>query len=80
MPELLLLVVLVVFVLFLTGFRVAQQYERALVFRFGRYMAMREAGLFWIIPLGVERAVRSTCASSPTAWSSRRSSRATTCP
>jgi regulator of protease activity HflC (stomatin/prohibitin superfamily) len=58
MPELLLLVVLVLFVLFLSGFRVAQQYERALVFRFGRYMAMRGPGLFWIIPLGVERAVK----------------------
>jgi regulator of protease activity HflC (stomatin/prohibitin superfamily) len=58
MPELLLLAVLVLFVLFLTGFRVAQQYERALVFRFGRYMAMRGPGLFWIVPLGVERAVK----------------------
>src|ERR1700761_7379440 len=47
----------IVFVL-LTGFRVAQQYERALVFRFGRYMAMRGPGLFWVIPLGVERAVK----------------------
>jgi regulator of protease activity HflC (stomatin/prohibitin superfamily) len=58
MPELLLLAVFVLFVLFLSGFRVAQQYERALVFRFGRYMAMRGPGLFWIIPLGVERAVK----------------------
>jgi regulator of protease activity HflC (stomatin/prohibitin superfamily) len=58
MPELILLVVFGLFVLFLTGFRVAQQYERALVFRFGRYMAMRGPGLFWIIPLGVERAVK----------------------
>lgn len=58
MPELLLVAVLVLFVIFLTGFRVAQQYERALVFRFGRYMATRTPGLFWIIPLGVERAVK----------------------
>jgi regulator of protease activity HflC (stomatin/prohibitin superfamily) len=48
------------FVLFilLTGFRVAQQYERALVFRFGRYMLTRGPGLFWIIPLGIEKAVK----------------------
>jgi regulator of protease activity HflC (stomatin/prohibitin superfamily) len=34
----------------ITGFRVAQQYQRALVFRFGRYIATRGPGLFWIIP------------------------------
>lgn len=42
----------------LTGFRVAQQYERALVFRFGRYMSTRGPGLFWIIPLGIEKSVK----------------------
>ena len=52
-----ILVAVVVFIL-LTGFRVAQQYERALVFRFGRYTGLRGPGLFWIIPLGVERALK----------------------
>ena len=52
-----ILVAVVVFVL-LTGFRVAQQYERALVFRFGRYTGLRGPGLFWIIPLGIERALK----------------------
>jgi len=42
----------------LTGFRVAQQYERALVFRFGRYMSTKGPGLFWIIPLGIEKSVK----------------------
>jgi len=42
----------------LSGFRVAQQYERALVFRFGRYIDTRGPGLFWIIPLGIERALK----------------------
>ncbi len=51
------IVIAVVAFLLLTGFRVAQQYERALVFRFGRYMTSRGPGLFWIIPLGIERAV-----------------------
>jgi regulator of protease activity HflC (stomatin/prohibitin superfamily) len=37
-------------VIALTGFRVAQQYQRALVFRFGRYLSTRGPGLFWIIP------------------------------
>jgi len=58
MPEIILIVALFVFFIALTGFRVAQQYERALVFRFGRYTGMRGPGLFWIIPLGVERAVK----------------------
>jgi regulator of protease activity HflC (stomatin/prohibitin superfamily) len=56
MPAVILIAV-VVFVL-LTGFRVAQQYERALVFRFGRYTGLRGPGLFWIIPLGIERALK----------------------
>ena len=49
-------VVAVVIVLAISGFRVAQQYERALVFRFGRFQGLRGPGLFWIIPLGIDRA------------------------
>ena len=56
MPGIILIAV-AVFIL-LTGFRVAQQYERALVFRFGRYTGLRGPGLFWIIPLGIERALK----------------------
>src|SRR5258706_10427054 len=44
--------------LILSGFRVAQQFERALVFRFGRYTGTRGPGLFWIIPLGIETATK----------------------
>jgi regulator of protease activity HflC (stomatin/prohibitin superfamily) len=51
-----LIVLAVIVVVGLSGFRVAQQYERALVFRFGRYAGTRGPGLFWIIPLGIERA------------------------
>jgi regulator of protease activity HflC (stomatin/prohibitin superfamily) len=54
---LLILVGVIVFLGF-TGFRVAQQYERALVFRFGKYTGTRGPGLFWIIPLGVEKAIK----------------------
>ncbi|MBL6854004.1 MAG: slipin family protein [Alphaproteobacteria bacterium] len=49
---------IVLFVVGLTGFRIAQQYERALIFRFGRFIDIRGPGLFWIVPLGVERAVK----------------------
>jgi regulator of protease activity HflC (stomatin/prohibitin superfamily) len=58
MTGVVLVVVLIVGFFGLTGFRVAQQYERALVFRFGRYLDTRGPGLFWIIPLGVDRAVK----------------------
>lgn len=53
-----LIAVLVIAFILLTGFRIAQQYERALVFRFGRYIATKGPGLFWIIPLGVDKAVK----------------------
>jgi regulator of protease activity HflC (stomatin/prohibitin superfamily) len=46
----------IVLLILLTGFRIAQQYQRALVFRFGRYTGIRGPGLFWIIPFGIERA------------------------
>ncbi|HML22987.1 MAG TPA: slipin family protein [Aggregatilinea sp.] len=51
-----LIFLLVVFVLFLSGLRIAAEYERAVVFRLGRYKGIRGPGLFWIIPLNIERA------------------------
>lgn len=41
-----------------TGLRVAQEYERGVVFRLGRFVGLRGPGLYWIIPLNIERAVR----------------------
>src|SRR6202041_2538416 len=57
MPILDVLVIALV-VIFLSGLRVAQQYERGVVFRLGRFMGLKGPGLYWIIPLGVERSVR----------------------
>ena len=57
MPILDVLVIALV-VIVLSGLRVAQQYERGVVFRLGRYMGLKGPGLYWIIPLGVERSVR----------------------
>src|SRR6201995_3666146 len=57
MPILDVLVIALV-VIALSGLRVAQQYERGVVFRLGRYMGLKGPGLYWIIPLGVERSVR----------------------
>jgi regulator of protease activity HflC (stomatin/prohibitin superfamily) len=52
----LVLAVLVVFVL-LSGFRVAREYERGVVFRLGRFVGLRGPGLFWLVPF-MENEVR----------------------
>jgi regulator of protease activity HflC (stomatin/prohibitin superfamily) len=43
------IVVILIFALF--GLRIANQYQRAVVFRLGKYQATRGPGLYWIIPL-----------------------------
>src|SRR3989454_4805448 len=44
-------------IMLLSGLRIAQEYQRGVVFRLGRYTGSRGPGLFWIIPLGIERSV-----------------------
>jgi regulator of protease activity HflC (stomatin/prohibitin superfamily) len=44
-------------VLIFFGIRVLAEYERGVVFRFGRYAGVKQAGLRWIIP-GVDRMVK----------------------
>jgi regulator of protease activity HflC (stomatin/prohibitin superfamily) len=41
----------------ISGLRIAQEYERGVIFRLGRYRGLRGPGLYWIIPLGIERSV-----------------------
>jgi len=48
--------VLVIAILF-SGLRIAQEYQRGVLFRLGRFQRLRGPGLFWIIPLGIERSV-----------------------
>jgi regulator of protease activity HflC (stomatin/prohibitin superfamily) len=43
--------------LFIAGVRILPEYERGVVFRLGRFVGIRTAGLRWIIP-GVDRMVR----------------------
>jgi len=43
--------------IFLSGLRIAQEYQRGVLFRLGRARGLRGPGLFWIVPLGIERAV-----------------------
>src|SRR6478736_6564442 len=52
-----LIAAVVVVLLLLTGLRIAQEYQRGVVFRLGRYAGLRGPGLYWIIPLGIERAM-----------------------
>ena len=51
-PYMILIAVIVVFVI--SGFRIAQEYERSVVFRLGRYQYLKGPGLYWIIPV-IER-------------------------
>jgi regulator of protease activity HflC (stomatin/prohibitin superfamily) len=53
----LLLIVVVLAIVCLSGFRIAQEYQRGVVFRLGRFQGLRGPGLFWIVPIGIERAV-----------------------
>ena len=42
-------------ILVLSSVRVAQEYQRAVVFRLGRYVGDRGPGLYFLIPFGIER-------------------------
>src|ERR1700719_3485605 len=53
-----ILALLVLFAIFVSGLRIAREYQRAVVFRLGRYNAQRGPGLFWLIPLGIENETR----------------------
>jgi regulator of protease activity HflC (stomatin/prohibitin superfamily) len=48
------LVAVVVVLFLLSGLRIAQEYQRAIVFRLGRYQGLKGPGLYWLIPI-VER-------------------------
>jgi regulator of protease activity HflC (stomatin/prohibitin superfamily) len=51
-------VFVILFFIFVSGFRIAREYERGVVFRLGRYTGLRGPGLFWLIPMGVENETR----------------------
>ena len=52
-----LIIVALLILVLLTGLRIAQEYQRGVVFRLGRYNGLRGPGLYWIVPLGIERSV-----------------------
>ncbi|NUO03362.1 MAG: slipin family protein [Saprospiraceae bacterium] len=45
---------LLLVLILLSGLRIAQEYQRAIVFRLGRFSGTRGPGLYWIIPI-IER-------------------------
>src|ERR1700712_6073644 len=51
---LLLPVFAIIVLILLSGFRIAQEYQRGVVFRLGRFQSIKGPGLYWIIPL-IER-------------------------
>src|SRR6266704_2871531 len=51
------IIIVVAVLLLISGVRIAQEYQRGVVFRLGRYTGLRGPGMYWIIPLGVERSV-----------------------
>jgi len=44
------ILIAVIFIL-ISGIRVAQEYQRAIVFRLGRFQSVRGPGLYWLIPI-----------------------------
>jgi regulator of protease activity HflC (stomatin/prohibitin superfamily) len=50
-------ILIIAVIVVLSGLRVAQEYQRGVVFRLGRYVGLRGPGLYWIIPLNIERSV-----------------------
>jgi regulator of protease activity HflC (stomatin/prohibitin superfamily) len=45
------IIVGIVIVIGLSGFRIVQQYQKGVVFRFGKIITTRDPGLNWVIPL-----------------------------
>src|SRR5450759_3439249 len=51
----LLIVIVALLAIAASGLRVANEYERAVVFRLGRLQKVRGPGLYWLIPLSIEK-------------------------
>src|SRR5216684_3031772 len=51
-------VVVLALIIVFSSLRIANEYERGVVFRLGRLIALKGPGLFFIIPFGVDRLVK----------------------
>lgn len=46
-----LIIIGIIVAILLSGLRIAQEYQRSIVFRLGRFQFVKGPGLYWIIPL-----------------------------
>ena len=44
-------IIIFVALFLLSGIRISQEYQRAVVFRLGRFASVKGPGIYWIIPL-----------------------------
>lgn len=44
-------IIILIIAIFISGIRIAQEYQRAIVFRLGRFQSVKGPGIYWIIPL-----------------------------
>lgn len=49
-----LIIIVLIIALLVSGLRVIYQYEQAVVFTLGKFTTVKQAGLVWIIPLGIQ--------------------------
>ena len=56
--SIIILVLVIALVALFSSLRIANEYERGVVFRLGRLIALKGPGLFFIIPFGVDRLVK----------------------
>ncbi len=47
---LLIPIIVILIAILISGFRIAQEYQRAIVFRLGRFQSIKGPGLYWLIP------------------------------
>src|ERR1700709_326409 len=52
-----LIILAVIVLILLSGFKIAQEYQRGVVFRLGRFQSVKGPGLYWLIPF-IERQQR----------------------
>jgi regulator of protease activity HflC (stomatin/prohibitin superfamily) len=51
------IIIAILVLVLLSGIRIAQEYQRGVVFRLGRFAGLRGPGLYWIVPLSIERSM-----------------------
>ena len=52
-------IIIIIFSLIIASIKIVKEYERAIIFRLGRFLGVKGPGLFWIIPgMGHTKAVR----------------------